>query len=72
MLFLHGATCALQAARTETAPCSCTPSFRDATFLLQLPRVLGEEGALPQPTLTTSLFAAPSLDAPAGPIHAGG
>lgn len=55
----------MQTCRTDTAQASRTPVFSSSTFLLRVPTQTAPA------KLAVSLFAAPSVEAPAGPIIAG-
>eukprot|EP00775_Hariotina_reticulata_P003143 gene3143-3420_t len=56
--------------RTETSSFNCYPEFANGAFVLRLPCGL-ERCASGGTRIAVSLFAAPSLDEPAGPIVAG-
>jgi hypothetical protein len=73
----------MQVCRTDTASPSRTPEFSSRTFLLRLPAAAAGQSSgygsthaaasssTPATKLAVSLFAAPSVNAPAGPIIAG-
>jgi hypothetical protein len=58
-------------ARTETASLARAPEFANRAFVLHLPQPLGAS-LHSRALLQVSLFALPSLDAPPGPLLAGG
>jgi hypothetical protein len=57
-------------ARTETAALGRTPEFANRTFVMRLPQPLGAS-LHSRAVVQVSLYAAPSLDAPPGPLLAG-